>query len=165
MSKRRLLKLRFKMKQKRPDFKRQEWFKCKRIGVSWRKPRGLHSGMRKQLKHRPAIVKTGYRSPSLVRGLHPSGLEDVLIRNVKELEMLDPKTQGARIASTVGKRKKIEIIKRSEELGIRILNISDENKRELLTLKLKKPEGPSDNEEEVEKGILNENEEDEVKEQ
>ncbi|HIP17681.1 MAG TPA: 50S ribosomal protein L32e [Methanothermococcus okinawensis] len=165
MSKRRLLKLRFKMKQKRPDFKRQEWFKCKRIGVSWRKPRGLHSGMRKQLKHRPAIVKTGYRSPSLVRGLHPSGLEDVLIRNVKELEMLDPKTQGARIASTVGKRKKIEIIKRSEELGIRLLNISDENKRELLTLKLKKPEGPSDNEEEVEKGILNENEEDEVKEQ
>jgi len=153
------------MKQKRPDFKRQEWFKCKRIGVSWRKPRGLHSGMRKQLKHRPAIVKTGYRSPSLVRGLHPSGLEDVLIRNVKELEMLDPKTQGARIASTVGKRKKIEIIKRSEELGIRLLNISDENKRELLTLKLKKPEGPSDNEEEVEKGILNENEEDEVKEQ
>ena len=152
------------MKQKKPDFKRQEWFKCKRIGVSWRKPRGLHSGMRKQLKHRPAIVKTGYRSPSLVRGLHPSGLEDVLIRNVKELEMLDPKTQGARIASTVGKRKKIEIIKRSEELGIRLLNISDEKKRELLTLKLKKPEGPSDNEE-VEKDALKENEEDEVKEQ
>ncbi|MBW9221557.1 50S ribosomal protein L32e [Methanothermococcus sp. SCGC AD-155-C09] len=164
MSKRRLLRLKFKMKQKKPDFKRQEWFKCKRIGVSWRKPRGLHSGMRKQLKHRPAIVKTGYRSPSLVRGLHPSGLEDVLIRNVKELEMLDPKTQGARIASTVGKRKKIEIIKRSEELGIRLLNISDEKKRELLTLKLKKPEGPSDNKE-VEKDTLKENEKDEVKEQ
>jgi len=165
MSKRRLLRLKFKMKQKKPDFKRQEWFKCKRIGVSWRKPRGLHSGMRKQLKHRPAIVKTGYRSPSLVRGLHPSGLEDVLIHNVKELEMLDPKTQGARIASTVGKRKKIEIIKRSEELGIYLLNISDEKKRELLTLKLKKPDGSSDDEEKVEEDILKENEEDEVEEQ
>ncbi|AEH06760.1 50S ribosomal protein L32e [Methanothermococcus okinawensis] len=134
MSKKRLLRLKLKMKQKKPDFKRQEWFKCKRIGTSWRRPIGLHSGMRKQLKHRPAIVKIGYRAPALVRGLHPSGLEDVLIHNVKELEALNPETQGARVASTVGRRKKIEIVKRANELGIRLLNISNEKQEELLNI-------------------------------
>ncbi|WP_421078434.1 50S ribosomal protein L32e [Methanothermococcus sp. Ax23] len=134
MSKKRLLRLKLKMKQKKPDFKRQDWFKCKRIGTSWRRPKGLHSGMRKQLKHRPAIVKIGYRAPTLVRGLHPSGLEDVLIHNVKELEALNPETQGARVASTVGKRKRVEIVKRANELGIRLLNISKEKQEELLNI-------------------------------
>ncbi len=139
MSKKRLMRLKLKMKQKRPDFKRQDWFKCKRIGTSWRRPKGLHSGMRKQLKHRPSIVKIGYRSPVLVRGLHPSGLEDVLIHNVKELESLNPETQGARVASTVGKRKRIEIIKRAKELGIKIFNISQEKQTELLNINMPKP--------------------------
>ena len=144
MSKRRLLRLRFKMKMKRPEFRRQEWHRYKRLGTSWRRPRGLHSSMRKQLKGRPAIVKIGYRSPAAVRGLHPSGLEDVLVHNVKELEKLDPKTQGARIASTVGKRKRIEIVKRAQELGIRILNLSEEKIRELLNYnKEDKDEGES----------------------
>ncbi len=80
------------------------------------------------------VVEVGYRSPKAVRGLHPSGLEDVLVYNVKDLEKLNPETQGARIASTVGKRKKIEIIKRARELGIRILNISEEKQEELLKL-------------------------------
>jgi len=128
----RLLRLRFKMKQKRPKFRRQEWHRHKRLGTSWRRPKGLHSSMRKQLKGRPAIVKIGYRSPAPVRGLHPSGLEDVLVHNVKELEKLNPETQGARIASTVSKRKRIEIVKRANELGIRILNMSQEKIEELL---------------------------------
>ncbi|AEF96444.1 50S ribosomal protein L32e [Methanotorris igneus] len=131
----RLMRVRFKQKMKKPKFLRQEWFRYKRLGEKWRKPKGRHSGMRLQLKHRPAIVKVGYRSPKLVRGLHPSGLEDVLVHNVKELEQLDPKTQGARIAATVGKRKRIEIIKRARELGIRILNISEEKQKELLGIK------------------------------
>ncbi len=137
MSMKRLMRLKLKMKQKKPDFKRQEWYKCKRIGISWRKPRGLHSGMRKQLKHRPAIVKVGYRSPSQVRGLHPCGLEDVLVHNLKELESLNPETQGARISATVGRRKKILMIKRAEELGIKILNLSEEKIEELLTEKVR----------------------------
>ena len=132
MSKSRLLRLKFKMKQKRPKFRRQEWHRHKRLGTSWRRPKGLQSSMRKQLKGRPAIVKIGYRSPAAVRGLHPSGLEDVLVHNVKELEKLDPQTQGARIASTVSRRKRIEIVKRAQELGIRILNISEEKIAELL---------------------------------
>jgi hypothetical protein len=41
------LKIRRSIKKKTPDFRRQEWFRYKRLGTSWRRPRGLHSKMRK----------------------------------------------------------------------------------------------------------------------
>ncbi|MEM2597607.1 MAG: eL32 family ribosomal protein, partial [Thermofilum sp.] len=55
-------------------------------------------------------------------GLHPSGFEEVLVHNVKDLERIDPKRQAVRIAATVGRRKRAEILKRAEELGITVLN-------------------------------------------
>jgi len=119
-----LLKVREKQKRKRPAFRRQEWFRYKKLGKSWRKPRGLHSKMRKGLKYRPKMVSVGYRSPRKARGLHPSGFRDALIHNVKELEVLDPKTQAARIGHSVGTRKRVEIEARADEIGIRILNRS-----------------------------------------
>lgn len=119
-----LLKLRERQKRKRPAFRRQEWFRYKKLGKSWRKPRGLHSKMRKGLKYRPKMVSVGYRSPRKARGLHPSGFRDALIHNVKELEVLDPKTQAARIGHSVGTRKRVEIEARADEIGIRILNRS-----------------------------------------
>ncbi len=136
----RLLRLRFKLKMKKPDFIRQEAHRHKRLGEKWRRPKGRHSKMRLKWKEKPPVVEIGYRSPKAVRGLHPSRLEDVLVYNVKDLEKLNPETQGARIASTVGKRKKIEIIKRAKELGIRILNISQEKQEELLKLAEKQNE-------------------------
>ncbi|WP_423792853.1 50S ribosomal protein L32e [Methanocaldococcus indicus] len=130
----RLLRLRFKLKRKKPNFLRTEAHRHKRLGEKWRRPKGRHNKMRLKWKEKPAVVSVGYRAPKAVRGLHPSGLRDVLVHNVKELEALNPETDGARIASTVGKKKKIEIIKRARELGIRILNISEEKQEELLKL-------------------------------
>ena len=54
------LKTREKINKKRPKFKRQEWYTYKRLGDSWRRPRGLHSKMRKHLKYRPNVVSIGY---------------------------------------------------------------------------------------------------------
>ena len=31
---------------KKPDFKRQEWFRYKKLGVKWRKPKGKTSKTR-----------------------------------------------------------------------------------------------------------------------
>jgi large subunit ribosomal protein L32e len=119
-----LLKVRERQKRKRPGFRRQEWFRYKKLGKSWRKPRGLHSKARKGLKYRPKMVSIGYRSPRKARGLHPSGFREALIHNVKELEVLDPKIQAARIGHSVGTRKRVEIEARADEIGIRILNRS-----------------------------------------
>ena len=103
-------------------FFRQEWFRYKRLEKKWRRPRGRHSKMRKNLKYRPPKVKIGYRNPTEVRGLHPSGYQDVLITTLQELEKMDPKTQAARIAHSVGGKKREEIEDRADNLGIRILN-------------------------------------------
>jgi len=119
-----LLKVRERQKRKRPGFRRQEWFRYKKLGKSWRKPRGLHSKARKGLKYRPKMVSIGYRSPRKARGLHPSGFREALIHNVRELEVLDPKIQAARIGHSVGTRKRVEIEARADEIGIRILNRS-----------------------------------------
>ena len=106
----------------RPAFKRQEWFRYQKLGEAWRRPRGIHSKMRRGMKRRPPMVEIGYRGPALVRDLHPSGFEEVLVYNVEGLENIDPKTQAARIGGTVGVKKRIAIENRAKELGIRVLN-------------------------------------------
>ncbi len=118
----RLLRLRNKMNRKRPKFRRQEWFRYKRLGDSWRKPRGKHSKMREHKGYRPPVVDSGYRGPSKVRGLHPSGFREVLVHNPAELDRVNPEREAIRIASRVGMRKRIAIEKKAEELGIRVLN-------------------------------------------
>lgn len=109
-------------KKKTPYFRRQEWFRCKRLGDAWRRPRGLHSKMRMNYQYRPAKVSEGYRGPRLVRGRHPSGFEEILVFSPKGLAALNPKKQAARIGHTVGTRKRLQIKEKADELGIRILN-------------------------------------------
>ena len=116
------LALRAVISGRRPAFKRQEWFRYARLGEKWRKPKGIHSKMKRRLKRRQPIVDIGFRGPVSVRGLHPSGFEEVLIHNVDGLEGIDPKVQAVRIGGTVGTKKRIAIEDRANELGIRILN-------------------------------------------
>lgn len=111
-----------KRKDKQPTFRRQEWFRYKRLGESYRKPRGLQSKMRKNLKYRQPMARVGYGTNKEVRGLHPSGFEEVLVHNPNDLDKIDPKKQAARIGHQVGTRKRIAIEDKAEELGIRILN-------------------------------------------
>jgi large subunit ribosomal protein L32e len=116
------LRLKHRRKKQQPKFKRQEWFRYKRLGESWRKPKGLHSKMRKHKGYRPNVVRVGYGSPKLVRGLHPSGFREVMVYNVNDLEGIDPNTEAVRIGHSVGTKKRIELEKKAEELGIRVLN-------------------------------------------
>jgi large subunit ribosomal protein L32e len=118
----RTLRLRKLIKSKKPDFLRQEWFRYKRLSENWRRPKGLTSKMRKHMKYRISVVRIGFRGPKEARCLHPSGFEEVLVCNLKDLEKIDSKRQAARISGTVGTRKRIEIEKKADELGIRILN-------------------------------------------
>ena len=117
------LKVRKQIKKRTPNFLREEWFRYKRISKNWRKPDGITSKMRINLKYRPNRVRVGYRSPKEVRGLHPSGFEEVSIYNIDELKNIDNKKQAIRIGSTVGTKKRIQIEKKAEDLEIRILNI------------------------------------------
>ena len=118
----RKLRMRKDAKKKKPKFKRQEWFRYKKLNDSWRKPRGLHSKMRTNRKYRINKVRIGYGTTADVRGLHASGFKEILVYNKSDLEKLDPKLEAARIGHSVGTRKRIEIEEYADELGIRILN-------------------------------------------
>jgi large subunit ribosomal protein L32e len=117
-----LLAARKKVAERRPKFIRQESWRYDRLAENWRKPKGKDNKMRKQKVGWPAIVKVGYRGPRIARGLHPSGYTDNVVHNVAELAGLDPKNDAARLGHTVGKRKRIEIIAKATELGIKVLN-------------------------------------------
>jgi large subunit ribosomal protein L32e len=117
-----LLAARKKVAKRRPKFVRQESWRYDRLAKNWRKPKGKDNKMRKQKSGMPSIVKVGYRGPRAARGLHPSGYTDNLIYNAAELARLDPKKDAARIGHTVGKKKRIDIINKAIERGIKVLN-------------------------------------------
>lgn len=120
--KKRLLKVRKRINKKRPHFKRFESWRFVRLKDQWKKPRGIDNKMRTELQGWPKSVKIGYRGPAAVRGLHSSGMEEVMVWNVKDVEKVNPETQVARIGGTVGGKKKETILAKAEELKIRILN-------------------------------------------
>jgi large subunit ribosomal protein L32e len=117
-----LLSLRYAMSHDRIAFLRQEWFRFPRLGEKWRRPRGMHSKMRRHIQYRPNVVSIGYRGPAKVRGLHPSGFEEVMVFNPDQLVKVDPKVQAVRVGSSVGFKKRLAIEEKADELGIRVLN-------------------------------------------
>ncbi|HZA42759.1 MAG TPA: 50S ribosomal protein L32e [Nitrososphaeraceae archaeon] len=117
-----LLRARKKVSATRPKFVRQESWRYIRLAENWRKPKGIDNKMRKQVSGVPPLVKVGYRGPKKARGLHPSGYNDRLIHNIRDLEKLDPKVDAARIGHTVGRRKRIDIVSKATTLGIKVLN-------------------------------------------
>jgi large subunit ribosomal protein L32e len=118
----RLMKLKKRMSQKRPKFVRFESWRYKRLKDHWRRPKGVDNKMRFNLKGWPKSVNVGWGSPKAVRGLHPSGVEEVMVYNVGDLSIIDPETQVARIGGGVGKRKRSSILAEAVERDIKVLN-------------------------------------------
>ena len=103
-------------------FKRQEYARYKKLGIKWRRPRGKTSKMRRYEAGKPDMPAIGYRTPKVVRGLHPSGFKDVIVCNMEDLLNIDPAIEAARISASIGKRKKDMMLEKASELGIKVLN-------------------------------------------
>lgn len=116
------LELRSRMKKRKPEFLRHEWFRYKRLGMKWRKGKGIHSKIKKHVRYRIASPRIGYSSPKEVRGLHSSGFREVMVYNANEIKKINPDTEAARIGHSVGAKKRNEMEKKADSMGIRILN-------------------------------------------
>ncbi len=116
------LNLRSKIKNRKPKFKRQEWFRTVSLKDNWRSPRGIDSKLKRGEKARGSVPNVGYRSPKEVRGLNPAGYRELIVMNPVDLKKINPKKDIAVIGSTVGKKKRLEILEDAEKSGIKISN-------------------------------------------
>ncbi len=119
------LRLKRRLRQKKPKFVRPESWRYVRLKENWRRPRGLDHKVRLKYDGWPPGAGIGYRSPKSTRGIHPSGYHEVLVYTIEELKTINPKIQVIRIAHTVGKRKKARILAEAKKKRIRVLNIKE----------------------------------------
>lgn len=121
----RSLRLKRRLKQKKPKFVRPESWRYVRLKENWRRPRGLDHKVRLKYDGWPPAAGIGYRSPKSTRGIHPSGYQEVLVYTVEDLKTINPKIQVIRIAHTVGKRKKARILAEAKKKRVRVLNVKE----------------------------------------
>jgi len=118
------IKERKRKKKRKPKYIRQDWWKKSRLGrrrkkkQKWRRPKGRHSKVRLRRKGKPKRPEVGYGSPKEVKGTI-KGLRPILVKNIKDLEGIDKEKEIAIISANIGKRKKIEILKKCLELGLK----------------------------------------------
>lgn len=129
-------------KRKKPDFFEQDYFRYKRLGKRWRRPKGRQSKLRKGKGGSGVKPSIGYRWQKETRGFVKVGQEfvrPVMVSNEKSLGELDKKSVVL-ISSGVGAKKTAAIAKRAKELGIRILNMKKVKRSEKIekTIKEKK---------------------------
>ena len=123
MEQKRLIKLRNKMKKQRPSFQRVESWRYKRVKSSWRKARGIDSKTRRKSKSGVKSPSVGYRSPKKVRGIHPSGYEEIRVFSIKDLDKLNKNKHALKISSRLGAKKRIILIEMAQRKGFKVLNL------------------------------------------
>lgn len=120
-----LFTVRARMKAHQPLFVVKEYHKSARVKKRWRAQRGIHSGHRQMHRGKPAQPTPGFGVPKAVRGLHSSGLQPVLVHSVLELDAILVPAQGIVIGSTVGMKKKMQILDAAVNKKIAVLQVKD----------------------------------------
>jgi large subunit ribosomal protein L32e len=94
------------------------------VQQSWRKPKGLDNRARRRFKGNILMPKIGYGTNRKTRHLLPNGFYKFRVNNVKELEVLlmQNRKYAAEIAANVSARTRKAIIRRAQELNIKVTN-------------------------------------------
>ncbi len=114
------------------NFLRKAWKRYSKLGKrrknkqKWRRARGRHSKIRKCKMGNLKKVKIGYKKSQEKKVS--------VIHNIKELEKT---TSKKIIIAKIGNKKKKEILKRAEKLGVGIINPKIKEKREKQEVKIK----------------------------
>ncbi|PQE33583.1 putative chaperone dnaJ protein [Rutstroemia sp. NJR-2017a WRK4] len=97
-------------------------YKC--VDPSWRKPKGIDNRVRRRFKGQMVMPSIGFGSNKKTRHMMPSGHKAFLVNNTRDVDLLlmHNKTYAAEISHAVSSRKRIEIVARAKELGVKVTN-------------------------------------------
>ena len=109
-------------------FQRTKYFAYVKLGSRqkslrrYKRPTGRHNKSRQKWKSRPPMVEIGYKNKVSESGMI-NEKTPILVNNVNELKMLNPKTNIAIIAK-VGKKNRMQIAKEAMAKKIEIYNLN-----------------------------------------
>ncbi|MFT4312781.1 MAG: eL32 family ribosomal protein [Candidatus Woesearchaeota archaeon] len=114
------------IKSKRPTFIRSGATHIKRVSRSgYRKPKGVHNKVGNNKKGRRTTIKTGFGYPKITRNVRADGLNIKYVSSETDIAHIDPKTDIVILASSLGSRKRIEIVELLSKKSIKIDGIED----------------------------------------
>ncbi|KAK7830909.1 hypothetical protein U0070_018453 [Myodes glareolus] len=95
-----------------------------KIKRNWRKPRGIDNRVQRRSKGQILMPNIGYRSNKKTKHMLPSGFQNFLVHNVKELEVLlmCSKSYCAEMAHNVSSKNRKAIEERAAQLAFRVTN-------------------------------------------
>jgi large subunit ribosomal protein L32e len=103
------------------NFHSHQWVK---VPNSWRKPKGIDGRQRRRFKGTGKEPKIGYGSNKRTRNILPNGFYQFMVSNVADVEtlMMNNRKYCATIAHNVGRKTRLAICARAEQLNIRVTN-------------------------------------------
>ncbi|KAG9252600.1 60S ribosomal protein L32 [Emericellopsis atlantica] len=112
------------VKKRTKRFARHQSDRFMRVDPSWRKPKGIDSRVRRRFRGTQAMPSIGYGTNKKTRYMMPSGHKAFLVNNTKDVELLlmHNRTYAAEIAHGVSSRKRVDIIARAKQLGVKVTN-------------------------------------------
>ena len=126
-------------KKDKPNFNVTNYGFMKSVKSRWRKPRGIDNKKRVRKQAFGKSPRVGYKNTDSVRGKHPSGKNEILVRNIAEFDALLVELSNAKskvvdfvvgVAAGVGLKKRLAIEKKADAHKIHILNRVDMKKVE-----------------------------------
>ncbi|MFP4401880.1 MAG: eL32 family ribosomal protein [Candidatus Nanoarchaeia archaeon] len=121
------LQTRRAIKKRKPTFLRRQahqFAKLKKVDA-WRRPKGMGNKSRRNRRGHIGMLKVGYGSPREIKGTNRDGYFEVIISNMKDLELIDTKTQVGVLSHTLGKKKRLDVLRVAQKKNITISNVKD----------------------------------------
>merc|ERR1711937_219834 len=112
------------VKKRMKRFPRFQADRFKKMGQSWRKPRGIDCRVRRKFKGSTLMPNIGYGSDKKTKFRLRNGFYKFLVQSPADLEMLlmHNEKYAVEIAHNVGAKKRKEIVDRADQLKLFVTN-------------------------------------------
>eukprot|EP00828_Plagiopyla_frontata_P019415 TRINITY_DN2480_c0_g1_i9.p3 TRINITY_DN2480_c0_g1~~TRINITY_DN2480_c0_g1_i9.p3 ORF type:complete len:140 (+),score=29.36 TRINITY_DN2480_c0_g1_i9:1-420(+) len=126
------IKVKRKIVKRTKHFERPYSDRFMRLGTSWRRPRGIDNPIRRRYRGMKKMAKIGFGTDKRARYQLPNGFKKFLVKNLEDMDVLlmNNRKYCAEIAANLSARKKAVIIKKAQEMNVKVINAKGKLKAE-----------------------------------